>query len=89
VTVLTSLSLYLSIAFAATTGQIKGRITAKDTGDPVIGASVLVVGTMKGAMTDLDGHFQIFRLKPGKYSVRISHLEFVTVEITDVVVEVD
>jgi Ca-activated chloride channel family protein len=88
-TVLTSLSFCLSLAFATSTGQIKGRLTHKDTGKPIIGASVLVVGTTMGAMTDLEGKFQILRLEPGTYILRISHLEFVTLEITDVVVGVD
>jgi len=76
-------------SFAASGGQIKGRITHKDTGEPVIGASVLVVGTTQGAMTDLDGYFQVLRMDPGIYTLRISHLEFVTVEVTDVEVKTD
>ncbi|MEW5795860.1 MAG: TonB-dependent receptor [Candidatus Zixiibacteriota bacterium] len=76
-------------SFAATTGQIKGRVTHKDTGEPVIGASVLVVGTTQGAMTDLEGYFQILRVDPGNYTLRISHLEFVTVEVSDVIVKID
>lgn len=76
-------------SFAATTGQIKGRVTAQDTGEPVIGASVLIVGTTQGAMTDLDGYFQILRVDPGTYTLRISHLDFVTVEVTDVEVKID
>ncbi len=88
-TVLTSLSLYVSLAIAGSTGSIKGRITHKETGLPVIGATVLVVGTTSGAMTDFDGYYQILRLEPGTYTLRVSHLEFQTVEITDVIVEVD
>jgi len=76
-------------SFAASTGQIKGKITHGETGDPVIGASVLVVGTTQGAMTDLDGEFQVYQMDPGTYVLRISHLEFVTVEVTDVVVKID
>jgi outer membrane receptor protein involved in Fe transport len=76
-------------SFAASTGQIKGKITHGETGEPVIGASVLVIGTTQGAMSDLDGEFQIYRMDPGTYVLRISHLEFVTVEVTDVEVKID
>jgi len=76
-------------SFAANTGQIKGRVTNKDTGEPVLGASVLVVGTTQGAMTDLEGYFQILRVDPGTYTLRISHLDFITVEVTEVVVKID
>jgi outer membrane receptor protein involved in Fe transport len=76
-------------SLAVSTGQIKGRVTNQDTGEPVLGASVLIVGTTQGAMTDLEGYFQILRVDPGTYTLRISHLEFVTVEVTDVVVKID
>lgn len=76
-------------SFAASTGHIKGRIISKSDSEPVIGASVLVVGTTQGAYTDVDGYFQILRLDPGTYTLRISHLEFITVEVTDVTVKTD
>jgi Ca-activated chloride channel family protein len=88
-TVLAGLSIYLTLAFASTTGQIKGRVTARDTGAPVVGASVLIVGTTQGAMTDLDGRFQILRVDSGTYTLRISSVEYTTVEITGVEVTID
>lgn len=77
------------IVLAGSTGQIKGRVTAKQTGDPVIGASVFVVGTQSGATTDPDGYYIIPRVDPGTYTLRISHLEFQTVEVTEVKVNAD
>ena len=68
------------------TGQIRGRLVRRETGEPVIGASVLIVGTTQGAMTDLSGYFQILRIAPGIYTLRISHLDFTTTEITDVAI---
>ena len=88
-TVLAGLTIYLTLAFAGTTGQIKGRVATQDTGEPVIGASVLVVGTTQGAVTDVDGKFQILRLDPGTYTLRISSVEYVTVDVADVVVKID
>lgn len=76
-------------SFAASTGQIKGRITDESTGDPVVGASVLVVGTKFGAFTDPDGYYQILRLEPGVYTLKISSVEYKTVEVTDVQVKID
>jgi hypothetical protein len=68
------------------TGQITGVVTDANTGEPIVGASVLVVGTNSGAMTDLSGKFQILRVDPGTYTLRIAHLNFATTEITDVAV---
>jgi outer membrane receptor protein involved in Fe transport len=77
------------VAFAGTTGRIKGNLTDKDTGEPIIGASVQIVGTKIGAQTDLDGNYLIPRVDPGTYTLRISSVEYQTVEITDVEVQAD
>ena len=39
-------------------GQISGQVV-DGTGEPVIGASVLVKGTSNGTITDFDGKFQL------------------------------
>ena len=38
---------------------VSGTITDADSGDPLIGASVLVTGTGTGTVTDFDGNFSI------------------------------
>ncbi|MFQ6008777.1 MAG: TonB-dependent receptor domain-containing protein, partial [Candidatus Zixiibacteriota bacterium] len=74
---------------SAATGQIKGTIVDKETGEPVVGASVIVVGTNRGAMTDLDGNYIITQMEPGKYTIRITSIQYREVEITDVEVKSD
>lgn len=69
------------------TGVITGTITDKKTGDPVVGASVLLVGTKLGAMTDFDGKYIINEVTPGSYTVQISHLEYTLVKIEAVSVQ--
>lgn len=46
-----------SAAFAQTT--VKGQVVDSDTDEPLIGASVAVVGTTQGSVTDLDGNFTL------------------------------
>ncbi len=75
--------------FAASTGQVKGVLTDDKTGEAIFGASVLVVGKNTGANSDFDGKFLIKRLDPGTYTLRISHLEYNTVEIQDVIINSD
>jgi len=77
-----------SNVFSAATGQIKGTITDKD-GNPVVGASVQVLGTMRGAMTDIDGKYNITQMEPGTYTVKITHVHFRELEVTDVEVQSD
>jgi iron complex outermembrane recepter protein len=48
---------------------IQGRITFQDTGDPVPGAYVMVVGTGRSARTDENGRYEIRRVLPGTYDV--------------------
>lgn len=83
------LALLALSAFAASTGNIRGTITDKKNGEPVVGASVLIVGTQKGALTDFDGNFDITRVEPGIYVVRISAVGYNTVEVTEVEVKID
>ena len=82
--------LYLPLSvFGASTGQIAGKITDEETGEPVIGASVAIVGTNMGAQTDIEGEFIIHRLDPGRYPVRITSVKHATVMVTDVLVNAD
>ncbi|MBD3401562.1 TonB-dependent receptor [candidate division GN15 bacterium] len=78
--------LLLPLQVFGQTGQIKGQVTDKESGEPVLGASVLVEGTSMGAMTDADGRYQILRVDIGEYNLRVSHLDYDRVQVTGVVV---
>ena len=52
-----SLSMLCLVAFAQDR-QVSGTIL-DSTGEPVIGANVLEVGTTNGVITDIDGNFSI------------------------------
>lgn len=58
--------------FAGTTGILEGTIKDKSTGEFVIGANVLVLGTRQGASTGVSGYYQIPNLRAGVYDIRIS-----------------
>ena len=90
VVILTIFAILIPILIlSGTTGKIKGVITDKDTGQPVPGASVMLVGTNMGAMTDSDGKFIITMVKPGTYILRITSIGYNTVEIDSLEVVVD
>ncbi len=56
---------------------ITGRVFAKETGDPLAFADILIVGTERGLTTDKDGHFQLDHLEPGKeVNLRVKYLGF-------------
>lgn len=56
--ILVFLSFFIFFAASYAQGIVKGQVL-DETGESVIGASVIVRGTTQGATTDLDGNFQI------------------------------
>lgn len=49
----------VAYSYAPAQDLIRGRVFDRETKEPLIGANVLVTGTNKGSVTDLDGHFSI------------------------------
>ncbi len=78
-----------SMALGATTGKITGVITDAQTGEPLVGATVLVDGTNLGASTDTEGHYLILNVPVGDYTLRISSVGYATLEVSEVRVSVD
>ena len=56
-------------AFAGTTGRIAGIVYDVDR-NPVVGSTVVIVGTEFGTMTDANGEYLIHNLNPGTYSLQ-------------------
>ena len=50
------LSVFSAAAFAQTT--VRGQLVASETGEPLVGAAVMVEGTSQGTVTDIDGYFK-------------------------------
>lgn len=62
----------------AQTGEVRGVIFDKTTGEALVGVSVFVLTTTQGDATDLNGFFSINKLKPGSYKVRVTYLGYDT-----------
>ncbi len=75
--------------FAGVTGKISGRITDGSTGEPLIGANVLLENTYLGAATDIDGRFFILNIPPGEYVLVVSMIGYTKTTVTDIRVEID
>jgi iron complex outermembrane receptor protein len=61
--------------------KVSGRI-ADDKGEAIIGASVIIKGTKEGAVTDIDGKFEITTQRKPPLTLVVSFLGFNTQEIT-------
>ena len=65
----------------AQTSQISGVVYSEADGEPVIGASVLVVGTDLGAATDIEGKFVIADVPASATTLRVSYMGMATQEV--------
>lgn len=75
-----------TIVFAQTTGKISGVVTDVQSGEPLIGANVVIVGSSLGAATDVDGAFFILNIPAGKYDLQVSMVGYERIIQRDVIV---
>lgn len=61
-------------------GTVKGKVTDKQTKEPIIGVTVQIVGTSVGAVTDLDGRYEIKNLKNGVYDLEVRCVSYKTIQ---------
>jgi len=60
----------------AQTGKVVGKVTDLETGEPLIGANVILVTTSLGAATDENGEFIILNVPPGKYDIKARYIGY-------------
>ena len=77
--ILVSLFLMVGVALAQT--KVNGTVTSQEDGQPVIGASVLVVGTQVGTVTDANGKFSL-TCPAGKNTLRITYIGMEPIEVS-------
>ncbi len=74
---------------AQTTGKIAGQVKDSQTGEPLIGANVVLEGTSLGAATDIDGTFYIINVPPGTYDLTFYMIGYETVKMQNLNVSVN
>lgn len=75
--VLPAIMLLFSSTVMAQTLSISGKVTDKNSQEPVIGASVLIEGTTNGTITDVDGNFMLSNV-PSKGNLVVSYIGYAT-----------
>ncbi len=73
----------LSTSVRAQEAEVHGKVTDTN-GEPLIGATVQVVGSVIGAFTDIDGHYEI-EVPPGRIRLLFSYLGYEDYDTTIVV----
>ena len=72
--------LTLGIGLAQAQMKVNGTVLSQEDNEPLIGASVQVVGTNVGAITDLDGRFSL-TCPSDKATLRISYIGMESLEV--------
>jgi outer membrane receptor protein involved in Fe transport len=75
--------------FSGTVGKISGKITSRETGSPLAGANVAIVGTTYGTTTDTNGDYVILNVPVGIHSLKAHCNGYRDVTIKDVRVNID
>jgi TonB-dependent receptor len=83
---------YLFTIFVLTTissnaQSIKGKVIDDKNSDVLIGATIKIVGTGLGAITDLDGTYTVENIQPGVYDIRISYIGYTDKLIKNVTIK--
>jgi outer membrane receptor for ferrienterochelin and colicin len=78
-----------TIGLAGTTGKISGTVKDAQTGEPAIGASIMVEGTKLGAAADVNGFYTILNVPPGTYTVSASAVGYAKAVTTNISVSID
>lgn len=63
-------------AVAQSGGTLKGTIKDESSGETLIGATVVVVGTYKASSSDFVGNYEIENIKPGDYSIKFTYIGY-------------
>ncbi len=77
------------LLYGGTTGKLSGTIRDAATGEPLVGANVIIEGTNLGAAANVNGEYVILNISPGKYSVKYSYIGYETLLVKDVTITVD
>jgi outer membrane receptor protein involved in Fe transport len=64
------LTLSLVVYGFSQTGKLVGSVTDFETGEPLVGANILLDGTYLGGATDINGEFIILNIPPGTYNIK-------------------
>ncbi|MBR9979057.1 MAG: TonB-dependent receptor [Bacteroidetes bacterium] len=80
--------LFLPAVAFGQTGKLAGKVTDLETGEPLIGANVIVNsgGTTRGAATDVNGGYVVLNVPIGRVTITVSYIGYKQVTVENVLV---
>ncbi|HUI11054.1 MAG TPA: TonB-dependent receptor [Bacteroidota bacterium] len=70
-------------------GKIRGKVVDAGSGEPLVGANVIIVGTSMGAATNVVGEYTILNIPSGTYTLRTSYVGYQAITLSNVRVNDD
>ena len=70
------------------TQTIRGTVIDKQSQATIPGVNILIIGSdpIKGSITDIDGHFKLNDINPGRYDLKVTYLGYKEIVLPSVVV---
>lgn len=65
-------------------GTIRGKVIDGETGESLIGATIVLSGTTNGTISDFDGNYTLANIPAGMQSITVSYVSYETVELKDI-----
>ena len=62
-------------------GNIHGFLRDADTGEPLMYANVVLLGTNVGTASDNSGHYVLTNIAPGNYTIKVMTMGFTSEKI--------
>lgn len=72
-----------SSALAQATGKVQGRVVDAQSGEPIVGAQVSVVGTGRGNLSNEQGYYFINEVPAGLHTITAQFIGYRTIRIED------
>ncbi len=85
--ILILLTLMINNSKSAENGILSGTVVDASTGEPMIGARIIIKGTNYGGLTKIKGDFRISNISPGNYTIAVSYVGYNTTEMPNIRLE--
>lgn len=69
-------------AAQGTSGKLQGRVVDAQSGNPIVGAQVVVQGTRLGNITDQQGYYFVNNVPAGVYDIQAQYIGYQTTTVT-------
>ena len=76
-----------SLVFSQIEGYINGYIYDSKSQLPILGANIIIEGTQKGAISDENGFFEIYKINPKSYNISVSYIGYQSKKIYNYIVK--